>query len=302
MNKILIICGATASGKTDLAIECAKILESEVISADSMNVYKNLNIGTAKPSNEEMQGVKHHLIDVVDEEKSFSVGEYRDLALPIIDSLHAQNKIPVICGGTGFYINSILYDMSYGNAGGNAEVREKYYQLASEKGNEYVYNLLKEKDLESANKLHFNDLKRVVRALEIFESGTKKSDIKDNLTPKFDYRAYAFDYERELLYQRIENRVDKMIEKGLIEEVKALIDKGISIENQCMQGIGYKEIYSYFMGEISLNKAIENIKLNSRHYAKRQITFFKKLPNLNYLKPSENKEIAKQIVGDLLNN
>lgn len=300
MNKILIICGATASGKTNLAIECAKLLESEVISADSMNVYKNLNIGTAKPNLSEMQGIKHHLIDVVEENESFSVSDYRELALPIIYDLQSKNKVPVICGGTGFYINSILYKMSYGEAICNELSREKYYNLASQYGNEYVFNILKEKDIESANKLHFNDLKRVIRALEIYESGKKKSEIVDKLEPIFDYRAYSFDYDRQVLYYRINKRVDVMIANGLVDEVKGLIDRGITLDNQCMQGIGYKEIYDYFIGNCTLQDAIEQIKLNSRHYAKRQITFFKKLPNLIMIKTGDNKEIAKQIVSDLL--
>ena len=298
-KKILIICGPTASGKTSLSIECAKLLNSEVISADSMNVYTDLDIGTAKPTEEEKMNVKHHLIDVCDRFSTFSVGVYKELAKPIIDDLIKNGKVPVICGGTGFYINSLIYNLSYGESTGNLEVREYYKSLADEQGNEYVYKILQEKDPITAEKLHYNDLKRVIRALEICHSGTLKSDIKDDYTPVYDYDAYMINMDRETLYDRINKRVDIMIEMGLVDEVKRLVDSGVSIENQCMQGIGYKEIYAYLKGEISLAEAIDLIKLNTRHYAKRQITFFKKLPNLKYIEYTSPEQMAKRIVDSL---
>ena len=298
-KKILIICGPTASGKTALAVECAKLLNTEVISADSMYVYKNLDIGTAKPTHEEMQGVKHHLIDVVSPKENFSVSDYKNLAEPIIKDLLAKNKIPVICGGTGFYINSILYDLSYGGSEANLEVRNYYLNLAKEKGNEYVYNVLVQKDFESAKKLHYNDVKRVVRALEIFESGKKKSELNDKLVPKYNYSAYSINFERNQLYDRINQRVDIMINSGLVGEVKNLLDSGVALDCQCMQGIGYKEILQYLTGEITLDSAIELIKLNTRHYAKRQNTFFRRLPNIQYLHPSDAKLLAKGIIDNL---
>ncbi len=297
-KKIIIICGPTASGKSDLALSIAKMLDTEIVSADSMYIYKDLNIGTAKPSTLEMQGIKHHLIDVVSPYDSFSVSDYKDMALPIIYDVLDRGKTPIICGGTGFYINSILYDLSYGNSEANFEVRNKYTNLAKEKGNEYVYNILQELDIESANKLHPNDLKRVVRALEIYHSGTKKSDIKDNLVAKFDYLAYSINFDREILYSRINNRVDIMLKNGLIEEVENLLKRGVTKENQCMQAIGYKEIIDYLEGNCSLQKAIDDIKLNTRHYAKRQITFFKKL-NVKMLNAQPIDKMAEQIVSEL---
>ncbi len=299
MNKLLIICGPTASGKTSLAIECAKLLNSEVISADSLYIYKELNVGTAKPTIEEMDGVTHHLIDIVSPNDTFTVSQYKDCAEPIIKKIHSQNKIPVICGGTGFYINSLLFDLSYGNGEGNLEVREKYKTLANDYGNKYVYNILVQHDPETAKKLHFNDLKRVIRALEIFESGCKKSDIKDDLTPKYPFDAYAIDYPREELYSRINKRVDLMFDAGIIDEVKHLIDKGITLDNQCLQGIGYKEVYAYLNGEMTLDEVKDLIKLNTRHYAKRQITFFKRFNNLTWLTPNDSKTLAKTIVEKL---
>ena len=220
-NKILIICGPTASGKTALAVECAKLLNTEVISADALYVYQNLNIGTAKPTIEEMDGVKHHLIDAVTPFDDFSVSDYKNLAEPILKDLLAKGKTPIICGGTGFYVNSLLYDLSYGKSQANLEAREKYNKLAIEFGNEYVFSILKEKDPESANKLHFNDLKRVIRALEIYElTGKRKSDVVDELKPKYNFYAFMPYLERQTLYDRINKRVDIMLEKGLINEVK----------------------------------------------------------------------------------
>lgn len=298
-NKVLIICGPTASGKSDLAVECAKILDTEIISADSMYIYKHLNIGTAKPTDDEKQGIVHHMIDVVEPCGTFTVSDYKSKAEPVIEDILFKGKIPVICGGTGFYINSLLYDFSYGNGSANLAVREKYKLLAATKGNEYVYDILKDADPLSAEKLHYNDIKRVIRALEIYESGIKKSDITDDLTPKYDYKAYCVDYQRGQLYERIDARVDKMIKNGLIEEVEKLIKQGVKRDCQSMQAIGYKEIYSYLNNERSLSEAVDLIKLNTRHYAKRQITFFKKL-NPIYLLPDENRKLAEIITRDFI--
>lgn len=298
-NKAIIICGATASGKTALAVECAKLLNSEVISADSMYIYKGLDIGTAKPTLEEMQGVIHHVIDVAEPDSTFTVSDYKNLAEPILNRLFSENKIPIICGGTGFYINSLLYDLSYGNGEANLVVRDKYKKLAEERGNSFVYEELKNKDPKAAEKLHYNDLKRVIRALEIFENGTKKSEIIDEYIPKFNYSAFSICHERETLYARINSRVEQMIELGLIDEVKSLINSGINSNSQCMQGIGYKEVLQYLDGNIDLEQLKELIKLNTRHYAKRQITFFKRLPNLNQLQPEPVEILAKRIVDSL---
>lgn len=301
INKILIICGPTASGKSDLAVECAKLLNSEIISADSMYIYKKLNIGTAKPTKDEMQGIKHHLIDVIEPTDNFSVSDYKNLARPIIDNLLNQGKVPIICGGTGFYINSILYDLSYGNSSSNLLVREKYKSLAKEKGNEYVYSILKEVDAESAEKLHYNDVKRVIRALEIYFSGTKKSQIKDDLTAVYQYSAYYVNHDRSVLYDRINRRVDKMFEMGLLEEIKDVLLQGVDRDCQCMQAIGYKEIFDYLDGKQDLSQTKEIIKLNTRHYAKRQNTYFKKLDGLKALEPASSKQLATRIIKELEN-
>lgn len=298
-GKILIICGPTASGKSKLAVKCAKLLNSEIISADALDVYRGLNVGTAKPTLSEKDGIKHHLLDVVPANGTFSVGDYKETARPIVDGLIKSGKIPVICGGTGFYINALIYDFSYGKSTANLVAREKYMRLAEEKGKQAVFDILQSVDPVTAEKLHPNDLKRVVRALEIYESGTKKSDINDETVPVYDYKAYCIDYDREILYARIDERVDKMIENGLVAEVEGLINSGISLENQCMQGIGYKEIYQYIKGDYTLSEAIAAIKLNTKHYAKRQITFFKRLNGLVWLKPDDENLLAERIIKDL---
>ena len=287
MKEVLVICGATATGKTALAAECAKLLGSAVISADSQLVYKGLDIGTAKPTKEEMLGVPHYMIDVAGPKDEYSVSDYRDTALPIAEDLVSQGKVPVICGGTGFYINSLLFDYSYGGVPANEEVRKKYENLAAERGKEYVYDILKEKDGASAANLHPNDLKRVIRALEIAESGIKKSDIDDGSSLRFSYLAVAADFQREQLYARINERVDKMFEAGLVDEVQGLLARGIDENCRCMQAIGYKEVLEGLKNGYSQSTMRDIIKQNTRRYAKRQITFFKKLPNLVWLPPAE---------------
>ena len=299
-NRVIVICGATASGKSDLAIKLAQELNTEIISADSLAIYKKLDIGTAKPSEEERKLVKHHLIDCVDEKSTFSVDDYENMAMPILKSLLNQGKIPIICGGTGFYINSLIYDLSYGNTGADEKIREKYKEIVALKGNEYLYSLLKSRDYESSLKISPNDVKRVIRALEIYDiTGKKKSEISDDKKPRFSFIAFMPEWNREELYSRINLRVDLMLKKGLIEEVKGLISGGLTKENQCMQGIGYKETYDAIISGDYSNLA-ETIKQNTRRYAKRQITFFKKFENLNYI-PQNNFEQLKEKVNKWIN-
>ncbi len=302
-GKTVIICGATASGKTELAVALALKTGGEVISADSMTVYKELNVGTAKPDKTELRGVEYHLLDAASPFDNFSVGDYKELAEPILERILDEGKTPIVCGGTGFYVNSLIFDYSYGKAPANLEARKKYIDLADENGNAYVYDILKKVDPLSANKIHENDLKRVVRALEIYESGIPKSSICDEKKPKRDYAAFSIDFPREILYERINRRVDEMIKNGLVNEVQSLIDIGVTNKNQCMQGIGYKEIYSYLTGNISLEEAVEQIKLNTRRYAKRQITFFKnQLPGVINLPPVSAEENAEFIIDKLKGN
>ena len=288
MPRLLVICGATASGKTSLAVDCALKLGTEVISADSQLVYKGLNIGTAKPDEAEMRGVPHRMIDVAEPTQNFSVFDYASGAIPHVERLLGQGKVPVICGGTGFYINSLLFDLSYGNVAADENIRKKYSELLEKEGKEKLYELLKGVDSETAEKLHVNDTKRIIRALEIYEvSGRKKSDQNDGLKPVYDYLAVAINYPREELYARIDRRVDEMFEKGLVEEVKGLLSSGVDENCQSMQAIGYKEAINCLKNGDLHSTMRDIIKKNTRHYAKRQITFFKKLPNLVWLEPNE---------------
>ena len=286
--KVLVICGATASGKTALSVACAEKLNTQIISADSMLVYRGLNIGTAKPLEQEKKGIKHHLIDVVSPDETFSVSDYERAALPIVESLLAQGKTPVICGGTGFYINALLYKSQFGNAGANAEVRAKYEKLEREQGKAYLHALLRQKDPVSAEKLHENDVKRVIRALEIYDiTGKPKSMQCDLLIPRFPFVAVSIDYPREELYRRIDLRVEEMFENGLMEEVQGLLKAGVDINCQCMQGIGYKEIAEGQRSGASIEEIKDLIKKNTRNYAKRQITFFKRMQNHIKLTPKQ---------------
>ncbi len=296
MAQVLVICGATATGKTALAAECAKRLKSAVVSADSQLVYKGLDIGTAKPSEEEKLGVEHYMIDVASPRDEYSVSDYRAAALPVVERLVGEGKIPVVCGGTGFYINSLLFDLSYGSVAADKALREKYEELARERGREYVYGLLRAADPQSAAKLHPNDLKRVVRALEILDGcGVKKSEINDGQKRRFDYLAVCVDYPREELYARINARVDEMFGRGLVKEVKSLLDRGIDENCRCMQAIGYKEVIECLKNGLSQSTMRDIIKQNTRRYAKRQLTFFKKLPGLVHLAPQE--ATADRILG-----
>ena len=300
MNKVLVICGATASGKTSLAVDCALKLNTQVISADSQLIYKGLDIGTAKPTAEEMRGVKHHLIDIVEPNESFSVSDYRNAALPVLNRLLNEGKTPIICGGTGFYINSLLFELSYGNVAADSKIRDKYAKMLKEDGAQALYDRLKSVDEDTAQKLHVNDTKRIIRALEIYEvSGKKKSEQNDCLIPVFNYTAVAINYPREELYERIDRRVDEMFECGLVEEVQNLLKKGIDENCQCMQAIGYKEVVFGLKNRYSDSTMRDIIKQNTRHYAKRQITFFKKLQGISWIEPND---ATADKVAEILNN
>lgn len=297
MKKLLVICGATASGKTALAAECARRLNGEVISCDALLVYRGLNIGTAKPTEEEKRGVAHHMIDVCDPKDDFSVSDFERLALPVLEEIAARGKTPVLCGGTGFYMNALLYRSSFGKTPADGAVRAKYEEIARERGRAALHSLLNEVDPESAAALHENDVKRVVRALEIYElTGMKKSAQSDGKTPRYPFAAFAFDYPREELYARIERRVDEMFAAGLTDEVKGLLSSGVPQNAQCMQGIGYKEVAEGLKNGDSQSIMSDTIKKNTRNYAKRQLTFFKKTENLYWIAPKPTEEAAREVI------
>ncbi len=297
MNKILVVCGATATGKTALAAECARILHGEVISADALLVYKGLNIGTAKPTQAEMRGVPHYMIDVCEPTEAFSVSDFERLALPLMEDILSRGKTPVLCGGTGFYMNALLYKSSFGNTPADLRMRQEYERMEKEQGREHLHALLQEVDPESARRLHPNDVKRVIRALEIYAlTGQKKSAQKDEAIPRYPFCAVAYDYPREALYGRIGRRVEEMFAQGLVDEVKGLLARGVGENAQCMQGIGYKEVVEGLKNGDSDSTMSEIIKKNTRNYAKRQITFFKRTQNLHWLAPASAEQSAREVI------
>lgn len=301
MNKphIIIIAGPTAVGKTKTSIELAKAFNTEIISADSIQIYRGCDIGSAKVTTEEMQGIKHHLIDIKEPYENYSVKEYREDAFNIINELHAENKIPIVCGGTGFYINSLIYDMNLDDNSQDDFVREKIYEIYEEKDIDYIRDALFYIDKKSFDRINVNDTKRNIRAIEYFIcTGNKFSDtfnsireINNNIT--FSY--YALEMQRDLLYDRINKRVDLMLEEGLIDEVKNLMSNGITKENQSMQAIGYKEIIKYLEGEWDYNFAIDKLKQFSRNYAKRQLTWFRNDSNVKMIDVNEFNNVSEVV-------
>jgi len=276
---LVVIMGPTASGKTSLAVEVCKKIGGEVVTADSMQVYKRMNIGTAKPTIDEMQGIKHHMIDVVEPTEIYSLADYVKDATKAIDEVYKNGKIPVLSGGTGLYIDTLVNGVELNDGNSDEEYRNFLYKLAEEKGNDSVYELLKEVDIKSAENIHPNNLKRVIRALEFYKTtGNKQSAHIEKGEKNSTYNACKFCLfpQRELLYEKINKRVDIMLEQGLVEEVNALISEGVNGDCTSMQGIGYKEICLYLEGKISLDEAAELIKMGTRRYAKRQFTWFKR--------------------------
>ena len=277
MIKVFVIAGPTASGKSAFGVDIAKEINGEIISCDSMQIYKRMNIGTAKISQEEMDGVVHHLIDIVEPNEEFSVGEYSFRANELIGDIASRGKVPIVVGGTGLYIDSILYPMSFGGCK-NIAIRKSLEEDCEKYGKEYMHALLREIDPLDAEKIHPNNVKRVLRALEIYKTtGERKSDMQISQRKlQYDCCMTVLDIARDVLYKRIDSRVDDMFERGLTKEVDALLEEGISFDGQSMQAIGYKEFRLLYEKKITEDEVKEKIKQNSRHYAKRQITWLKK--------------------------
>ncbi|MGO0905410.1 tRNA (adenosine(37)-N6)-dimethylallyltransferase MiaA [Clostridioides difficile] len=280
MKKIplIILTGPTAVGKTDLSIKLAKDMDAEIISADSMQIYKYMDIGSAKVTSEEMQGVKHYLIDEVKPDYPFSVSEFQQRAKKYISEINQKGKSVLVTGGTGLYLNSLIYNMDFAKSDANNELREELQKQLLENGIDYMHDRLKSLDEEAANRIHKNNTKRVIRALEVCLSGKKMNDFSSDLKFNDDYQPIiiVLNRDRERLYERINMRVDIMLKNGLVEEVKKLLNMGFKKDMISMQGIGYKEILKYLDGEYTYEEAIEIIKRDSRRYAKRQITWFKR--------------------------
>lgn len=301
--KILVIAGPTASGKTKLAIELAKQLNGEIISADSMQIYKHMDIGTAKPNKEEMAGIPHYMLDFLEIGEKFSVAQYKDMAMKYVEDIFKRGKTPIIVGGTGLYINSITDEINYDEkAEENNEIRKELEEIAKKYGNEVLYEELKKVDEEAVSRIHLNDTKRIIRALEVFRTTgitiTEHQKMSKQNDKKYDYKIVGLYLEREKLYERINKRVDLMMEAGLLEEAKDIINM---VKEQgrltSFQAIGYKEFVPYFNGECSLEESVNNIKQESRRYAKRQITWFKRTNGLTWFDMSNNfDEVIKDII------
>lgn len=296
MSKLILVVGATASGKSQIGVNLAKKYNGEIISCDSMQVYRDMNIGTAKITSEEMQSIPHYMIDIVNADAQFSVGEYASMADEAINDIISRGKVPIIVGGTGLYVDGILYSMTFGGDK-NIEIRAELESQFALYGKEYMHSMLAEIDPIDAQKIHPNNVKRVLRALEIYKTtGTCKSNLQEkNKDLKYEVCMIALDVDRNVLYQRIDTRVDKMFEIGLLNEVKQLLSNGVGFENQSMQAIGYKEFKNYFNATKTLEETIEIIKQNSRNYAKRQLTWFKKYDFAKWYNPSNILGIEKQV-------
>ncbi len=282
-RKIIAVVGPTASGKTALAIELAKKYNGEVVSCDSMQIYKHMNIGTAKPDKGEMSGIVHHMIDVVEPFDNYSVAVFVKAARECIDDILERGKLPILAGGTGLYMDSVINNIEFTELEGDEELRIKLQKIADNEGVESLHNMLKERDLEAAEKIHPNNVRRVIRAIEICEiTGQTFTEVSRNSRkePVYDALIFGLEYERAVLYNRINKRVDKMVEMGLIDEVKMLKSMGLNSKHTAMQAIGYKEIVEYLDGKATLDEAIDKIKQESRRYAKRQLTWFKRNPSI----------------------
>ena len=292
MNKIVAICGPTAVGKTAYSIEIAKRFDGEIVSCDSMQLYKYMDIGSAKPSLDELNQVKHHLIGIVEPSEMFSVAKYKELANDAIDDIISRGKLPIIAGGTGLYLDALLFDLDFAAEPSDDNLRDELYKIAEEKGNLELHAILNECDPDSAKRIHPNNVRRVVRAIESAKSGNKLKDFaKDlSLNDKYEFILIGLRRDREEIYDRINRRVDVLVKEGLFEEVKMLREMGLSESDISMKGIGYKEVLAYFDGKYDLETAIDTIKKNTRHFAKRQITWLKRYDDMKWFDLSESKD------------
>lgn len=298
MEKVICIVGPTASSKTKVSIELAKKINGEIISADSMQIYKVLKVGTAKVTKEEMQNIPHHLIDFVEVEDEFSVAEFKELCIEKIEDIISRGKTPILVGGTGLYFSAVINDLTFEKEEVNEELRQKLYIYAEQYGNKYVHDILEKVDYQASLEIHPNNLKRVIRAIEIASTGvTKTEKVKEDKlkkNTKFNFQIFCLKWEKDILNERINQRVDIMLDQGLEAEAK-LVSK--FKYGTLRQAIGYKEFSKYFYGELSYEETVELIKLRSRQYAKRQMTWFKKMENVNYI--DMNNDI-NNIVVDIM--
>lgn len=289
MVNVYVIAGPTASGKTKVAIELAKRLNGEIVSCDSMQIYKKMDIGSAKPTRDELKQIKHHLIGVIEPNEMFTVAKYQKMALEVIDDIISRGKTPIVAGGTGLYLNSLLFDMDFAASPKSYNRRKELESMTGET----LYEYLKVIDNEAAERIHKNNIKKVIRAIEAAENGDKVKPLNDcmNRCDLYNFKLYALNWDREKLYERINNRVDELIKMGLVDEVRQLFKEGLTCENISMKGIGYKEIIEYLDGETTLDDAVYLIKRNTRRFAKRQVTWFKRYEDMVWIDVDETMTV-----------
>ncbi len=302
---LVILTGPTAVGKTEISIKLAKRINGEIISADSMQVYKHMDIGTAKIKKEEMHGVLHYLIDILEPKEEFNVVKFQEYAFHAMNEIYEKGKIPIIVGGTGFYIQSVLYGIHFSENDEDNTYRKELEELAITKGQTYLHEELRKVDESSANNIHPNNVKRVIRALEYYkQTGLKISEHNEEQRQKespYNFAYFVLTNHREVLYDRINLRIDRMLEAGLVEEVQSLLLAGCTKEMVSMQGLGYKEIISYLNGECSLEEAVYLLKRDTRHFAKRQLTWFKREKEVTWIEKNRYED-KEEIILDVLTN
>ncbi|SFS58386.1 tRNA (adenosine(37)-N6)-dimethylallyltransferase MiaA [Paenibacillus sp. 453mf] len=309
-SKLLVLVGPTAVGKTKMSIELAKTFQCEIISGDSMQVYRRMDIGTAKIKPEEMEGIPHHLIDIHEPDYPYSVAEFQEESRRLIREIHGRGKLPFIVGGTGLYVESVCYDFQFSEAGSDEQFRKAQFDYAEANGAEALHNKLLEVDAESAARLHPNDVRRVVRSLEIFYmTGVKQSEqlAAQNKQSPYDLCIVGLTMDREMLYNRIEDRIDEMMREGLVEEVASLLSQGVGPGSISMQGLGYKEIAAYLRGEAPLDTAVSELKRDTRRFAKRQLSWFRHMKDIQWVDMTDTANFStnfatiRDIIADKLN-
>lgn len=295
--KVIVICGPTASGKTALSIELAKKIDGEIISSDSMQIYKDMDIGTAKPTKGEMKGITHYMLDFVEPDKRYSVADFKRDAEKAIEEILAKGKVPIVVGGTGLYVDSLIYGIEYQDIKFDKNYREELEKRVADEGLETLYNEAKKIDPQAVEKISSNDQKRILRVLEIYKATGKTKTEQEAESRKngvkYDYKVFAINMDREKLYERVNKRVDIMIEQGLIQEVENLLKKYKEFPT-AMQGLGYKEVVEYLQGNTSKEDMIEKIKMETRRYAKRQMTWFKKNKQTIWIEPQDLQKILDE--------
>lgn len=303
-RSLIILTGPTAVGKTKLSIQLAKAAGGEIISADSMQVYRHMDIGSAKVTKEEMEGIPHYLIDVLEPTEEFNVVIFQKMAKEALDEIYSHGNIPIVVGGTGFYIQALLYDIDFKEEDGHRDLRKELEALAAEKGAEYLHEMLMQIDPDAAASIHANNLKRVIRAIEYYRQTGERISAhnrkeREKASP-YQFLYYVVNTDRDILYDRINQRIDQMLSDGLIEEVKKLAAGGCTSDLVSMQGLGYKEILSYLQGRISLDEAIYILKRDTRHFAKRQLTWFKRERDVRWLNLPEFENDQKKVMNRIL--